>query len=138
MRKLFFNPFTCLAVVVGLFFALRGAFGGHPHSWYGALGFLAAFTYGCGLVFLAYVFASGWYPAVKKLEFPEAWEHPVFRAGIGCPSMLFQLFYSSATLLIFIVPPGALLSFMAAWAVVVTVAATVPLLRDPSVPAPVS
>jgi len=138
MRKLLFNPLTCLAAVVGLFFALRGAFGGHPHSWYGALGFLAAFAYGCSLVFLAHFFGSGWYPAVKRLEFPEAFEHPVFRAGIGCSSMLFQIFYFSATLLIFIVPAGALLSFMAALAVVVTVAATAPLLQDPNVPTPVS
>ena len=138
MRKILFNPFTCLVAVVGLFFALRAAFGGHPHSWYGALGFLALFAYGCGLVFLLQFFGSGWYPAVKRLAFPDAWEHPIFRASMGCTSMLFQIVYFSATLLIFIVPAGKLLSFMAAWATIVTVAATVPLLRDPSAPAPVS
>jgi len=133
MRKLFFNPLTCCASAIGLFFALRAAFGGHPHSWYGALGFLGAFTYACSLVFLAHFFGSGWYPAMKRLEFPDAFEHPIYRACMGCPTMLLQIFYFSATLLIFVVPAGALLSFMAALAVVATTASTVPLLRAPPV-----
>ena len=135
LRRLLFNPATCLVATVTLFFALRDAFG-HPRSWYGALGCLALFAYGCGLIYLLHFIGSGWYGGIRRMAREKAWEHPVFRSALNCSGFLFHITYVSATILIFIVPPASLLSFMAAMAAVVTVASTAPLLRNPAAPVP--